>query len=250
MNQNPRNVSIIIPAYNEENTLAEVLDKVCRLDFVQQVIMIDDHSADDTYAIGLEYQKIYPNLEVYQHETNGGKTAAIKTALTHLKGEISLIQDADLEYDPDEIIHLCEPIWNNKADVVYGSRFLVRKASRVLYFYHFLANKSLTFLCNLFTNKNMTDIETCYKAFRTPLLKEMPITSSGFGFEVEVTANISKTKAKIYETPISYYGRTYDEGKKIHVSDGIAALWYIVKLNAFPSREAKTYHTFVNDYLG
>jgi glycosyltransferase involved in cell wall biosynthesis len=236
-----RNVSIIIPAYNEENTLAEVLDKICRLEFVQQIILVDDHSSDNTYQIGLTYQNQFPLLEVYRHEINQGKTAAIKTALKHLKGEISLIQDADLEYDPDEIIHICDPIWNNRADVVYGSRFLVRKASRVLYFYHYLANKSLTFLCNLLTNKNMTDIETCYKAFRTPLLKEMPITSSGFGFEVEVTANISKTKARIYEVPISYYGRTYDEGKKIHVSDGVAALWYILRYNLFWSSDRKEY---------
>src|SRR5690606_5555535 len=150
-------------------------------------------------------------LTYIKHEFNQGKTAAIKTALSHVEGEIVLIQDADLEYDPDEIVFVCEPIWNDKADVVYGSRFLVRKASRVLYFYHFLANKFLTFFSNLFTNKNMTDIETCYKAFRSPLLTNMPITSSGFGFEVEVTANIAKTNARIFETPISYYGRTYEE---------------------------------------
>lgn len=244
-----KNISIIIPAYNEEATIEEVLEKINSLSFVQQIILVNDFSSDNTLAIAEKFKSHCNILEIYSHQKNAGKTAAIKTALAYIKGEITVIQDADLEYDPDEIIYLCEPIWNKRADVVYGSRFLVRKASRVLYFYHYLANKILTFICNLFTNKNMTDIETCYKAFRTSLIKEMPIASSGFGFEVEVTANISKTNARIYETPISYYGRTYAEGKKIKVSDGIAALWYIFKLNAFSSKEAKSYHKYINEYL-
>jgi glycosyltransferase involved in cell wall biosynthesis len=221
-----------------------VLEKVCSLPFVEQVIVVNDCSKDNTES---EVKKINDSrLHYLKHETNKGKTAAIKTALSHVTSEIVLIQDADLEYDPEEIVHVCEPIWNNKADVVYGSRFLVRKASRVLYFYHFLANKFLTFLSNLLTNKNMTDIETCYKAFRSPLLINMPITSSGFGFEVEVTANISKTNARIYETPISYYGRTYDEGKKISMKDGIAAIWYIFHFNV---KSSETYTTFVNHFI-
>lgn len=239
-----QNLSLIIPAYNEEATIKEVLVKVLSLEFVQQVIVVNDCSSDDTESEILSIQN--PRLEYFKHDFNQGKTAAIKTALSHVKGEIVLIQDADLEYDPDEIPFVCEPIWNGKADVVYGSRFLVRKASRVLYFYHFLANKSLTFFSNLLTNKNMTDIETCYKAFRTPLLVNMPITSSGFGFEVEVTANISKTKARIFETPISYYGRTYEEGKKISFKDGIAALWYIVYYNL---KNTSEYTQKANEFL-
>lgn len=239
-----KNLTLIIPAYNEEATIKKVLEKVLSLDFVQQVIVVNDCSKDATEQ---EVLKITDErLHYIKHEKNQGKTAAIKTALSHVKGEIVLIQDADLEYDPDEIVFVCEPIWNDKADVVYGSRFLVRKASRVLYFYHYLANKFLTFFSNLFTNKNMTDIETCYKAFRTPLLVNMPITSSGFGFEVEVTANISKTNARIYETPISYYGRTYEEGKKISLKDGIAAIWYIIYFNL---KSNKKYIHFVNKFI-
>lgn len=239
-----KNVSLIIPAYNEEKTIQIVLRKVLSLPFVQEVIVVNDCSKD------LTEEKVYEiddsRIKYVKHEKNQGKTAAIKTALSHVSAEIVLIQDADLEYDPNEIIHLCEPIWENNADVVYGSRFLVRKASRVLYFYHFLANKFLTFLSNLMTNKNMTDIETCYKAFRSPLLVNMPITSSGFGFEVEVTANISKTTARIYETPISYYGRTYEEGKKINKIDGIMAIWYIIYFNL---RKPSVYIAESNSFL-
>lgn len=239
-----KNLSLIIPAFNEEKTIKLVLEKVLALDFVFQVIVVNDCSRDNTEQEVLKI--IDSRVEYFAHTLNQGKTAAIKTALSKVKGEIVLIQDADLEYDPEEIVHVCEPIWNNKADVVYGSRFLVRKASRVLYFYHFLANKFLTFFSNLLTNKNMTDIETCYKAFRSPLLVNMPITSSGFGFEVEVTANISKTNARIYETPISYYGRTYDEGKKISMIDGVMALWYILYYNL---KTNKSYKDRVNTFL-
>jgi glycosyltransferase involved in cell wall biosynthesis len=206
------NDCLIIPAYNEETTIKIVLEKVLALPFDEQVIVVNDCSKDKTEA---EVKKISDSrVHYFHHETNKGKTAAIKTALSHVTSEIVLIKDADFEYDPDEIIDVCDPIWKNQADVVYGSRFLVRKISRVLYFYHFLANKFLTFPSNLQNNKNMTDIETWYKAFRSPLLVTMPIMSSGFGFEVEVTANTAKTNARIYEIPISYYDRTYDEGKK------------------------------------
>jgi len=239
-----KNVSIIIPAYNEEATIHLVLEKVLSLTFVEEVIVVNDCSVDNTEA---KIKQISDSrLRYFKHEINMGKTAAIKTALTQVTSEIVIIQDADLEYDPNEIIYLCEPIWENNADVVFGSRFLVRKASRVLYFYHFLANKFLTFFSNLLTNKNMTDIETCYKAFRSPILVNMPITSSGFGFEVEVTANISKTKARIFETPISYYGRTYEEGKKISMKDGLMAIWYIIYYN---TKNQKEYHSFVNSFL-
>lgn len=243
----PKNVSIVVPAYNEEATIKEVLLKLLNLDYVQQIVVVDDASADKTGEIVQAFDD--ERIDYIRHQKNAGKTAALKTGFKAVKGEITIIQDADLEYDPDEIKFLMEPIWNGKADVVYGSRFMTRKASRVLYFYHYLANKSLTFLSNMFTNKNMTDVETCYKAFRSFMIKDMPIKSSGFGFEIEVTANVSKTKARIFETPISYYGRTYDEGKKITMSDGFAALWYIFRFNMFSGRKVKQYISQINDQL-
>jgi glycosyltransferase involved in cell wall biosynthesis len=164
-----------------------------------------------------------------------GKTQALITGFAATRGEVVIVQDADLEYDPAEIAEVIQPILDEKADVVYGSRFLVRKAARVLYFYHFLANKGLTFFSNLLTNINMTDVETCYKAFRGDIIRKMTITSKGFGFEIEVTAKIAKLRCRIFEVPISYYGRTYEEGKKIGMIDGVHALWYIVKYNLFCS---------------
>jgi glycosyltransferase involved in cell wall biosynthesis len=156
-----------------------------------------------------------------------GKTAAIARAIAAATGDILIVQDADLEYDPSEIPAVIEPILQGQADVVYGSRFMVRRAARVLYFYHYIANRLLTFLSNLLTNRNMSDIETCYKAFRAGVIKPMRLTSKGFGMEVEITAMICKTKARTYEVPISYYGRTYEEGKKIGLRDGVKALYYI-----------------------
>lgn len=244
---NNQQVSIIIPVYNEEKTLGEVLNKILDLSLNKQIIVVDDASDDRSYEVATNFEN--NQLQVIQKESNEGKTAAIKTALPHVTGDIVVIQDADLEYNPEEIMHLCKPIFEQKADVVYGSRFRIRQESRVLYFYHYLGNRFLTFLSNLFTNKNMTDIETCYKAFRSYLIKPMPITSSGFGFEVEVTANISKTEARIFETPISYYGRTYDEGKKITFVDGIYALFYILKFNIFTSSDVKQYLQEVNKKL-
>jgi len=172
-----------------------------------------------------------PRIKVAHHPVNRGKTEALKTGFALTTGEIVIVQDADLEYDPAEIGDVIAPIVEGDADVVYGSRFLVRKASRVLYFYHYIANKGLTFLSNLCTNVNMTDVETCYKAFRGEIIRNMTITSSGFGFEIEVTAKVAKLGVSIYEVPISYHGRTYEQGKKIGMKDGIAALWYIVRFN-------------------
>jgi glycosyltransferase involved in cell wall biosynthesis len=172
-----------------------------------------------------------------RHAKNGGKTQALKTGFRMTRGDIVIVQDADLEYDPAEIPDVIGPILSNNADVVFGSRFLVRKASRALYFYHYLANKGLTFLSNVFTNINLTDVETCYKAFRGDIIRKMKIESSGFGFEIEVVAKVAKLKCAIYETPISYYGRTYEEGKKITAWDGVAAAFYIVRYNVFCSLE-------------
>jgi glycosyltransferase involved in cell wall biosynthesis len=164
-----------------------------------------------------------------------GKTAAVATSLSQVTGDIVIIQDADLEYDPADIPAVVGPILSGEADVVYGSRFLVRKASRVLYYYHYLANKFLTHLSNVFTNINMSDIETGYKAFRTPILKHMPLTSRGFGMEVEITSNLARLPLRVYEVPISYYGRTYAEGKKIGWRDGLLAVWYVLYFNTLGS---------------
>ncbi|MCI0558846.1 MAG: glycosyltransferase family 2 protein, partial [Nitrososphaera sp.] len=244
------NLSVIIPVFNEASTVAIVLEKVCRLKNLKEVIVVDDGSTDNTPHIVNEFK--VAKVRLVRQATNRGKTAAVKRALREVTGDITIFQDADLEYDPAEIENVIGPIIENKGDVVYGSRFLVKRATRVLYFYHYLANKALTLLSNIFTNVNMTDIETCYKAFRTPLIKSLPLTSSGFGMEVEITALISKTKARIYEVPISYYGRTYEEGKKIRFTDGLAALWYILYYNfscfIHPSR--RRYIREANAFLG
>ncbi len=226
--QRPR-LSVLVPAYNEEHTVGRVLDKLLSLPFVDEIVIVDDASTDRTPEIIREMAD--PRIVSHRMEHNSGKTAAIREATRLATGEILIVQDADLEYDPEEIESVIQPIRDGKADVVYGSRFLVRKAARVLYFYHFLANKFLTFLSNLLTNLNMTDIETCYKAFRAPVLKHLELTSTGFGMEVEITAKISKLPLRIFEVPISYYGRTYEEGKKIKFRDGVEAIWYILRYN-------------------
>ncbi len=242
-------LSIIIPVFNEETTIGIVLEKVCGIRNLKEVIVVDDGSTDSSPKVVLDLGN--PKVKLIRLEKNSGKTAAVRRGLLEVVGDITIIQDADLEYDPDEIEDVIRPILENKADVVYGSRFIVKKAVRVLYFYHYLANKSFTFLSNLLTNVNMTDIETCYKAFRTPLIKNIPLTSSGFGMEVEITALITKTKARIYEVPISYYGRTYEEGKKIKFSDGIAAYLYIFYYNfaSYISPSIKKYVKEANDFL-
>jgi glycosyltransferase involved in cell wall biosynthesis len=226
-------LSVVIPAYNEQATLLTVARRVLTQPHLQQIVIVDDCSKDDTGKIADELARLEPRVKVAHHAVNRGKTEAVKTGVALTTGDIVIVQDADLEYDPDEIPEVIGPILAGEADIVYGSRFLVRKASRVLYFYHYLANKGLTFLSNLFTNVNMTDVETGYKAFRGEIIRNMIITSSGFGFEIEVTAKAAKLKCAIYEVPISYHGRTYEEGKKIGLKDGIAALWYIVRFNLF-----------------
>ena len=242
-------LAVVIPAYNEEATIEDILRRVDALSCVREIILVDDCSADRTAQIAEGLQ--IPRLKVIRQNPNQGKTAAVRRGLSEVTSPVVIIQDADLEYDPDEIPMVVEPILTGKGDVVYGSRFLVRKTTRVLYFYHFLANKGLTFLCNLFTNMNMTDIETCYKAFRTPIIQQLPLTSKGFGMEVEITAMIAKTRAKVFEVPISYYGRTYEEGKKIGLMDGLHALWYIFYYNVIAgrSRRCREYVKAVNQFL-
>jgi glycosyltransferase involved in cell wall biosynthesis len=231
-------LSVVVPAYNEDATLAAVVEKLLLLPRLLEIVVVDDCSTDSTPEIARRLAAADPRVRVARHERNRGKTAALVTGFALTRGEIVIVQDADLEYDPAEIPLVILPIVNDRADVVYGSRFLVRRATRVLYFYHYLGNKFLTFLSNVLTNLNMTDIETGYKAFRGEIIRNMRITSSGFGFEVEVTAKVAKLGCAVYEVPISYYGRTYDEGKKIGLRDGLQALWLILRFNLFCSLQA------------
>src|SRR2546423_15251803 len=226
-------LSVVVPVYNEERTLALVVDKLLRIPHLLEIIIVDDGSTDATAEIGSSLMASCEQVRFERLEKNSGKTAALRAGFKLTRGEDVIVQDADLEYDPQEIAEVIQPILEGHADVVFGSRFLVRRAARVLYFYHFLANKALTFLSNIFTNLNMTDIETGYKAFRGDIVRNMIIVSRNFGFEVEATAKVAKLNAAIYEVPISYYGRTYSEGKKIGFRDGLSALWLILRFNLF-----------------
>lgn len=233
--ENLQCLSVVIPVYNEESSLAEIVGKLLQIPQLLEVIIVDDCSTDRSAQVARSLGEADTRVRLVQQKKNAGKTAALKTGFAITRGDIVIIQDADLEYDPEEIPLVIKPILDGHADVVYGSRFLVRRATRVLYFYHYIANKFLTFTSNLFTNLNMTDIETGYKAFRGEIIRNMVIVSSGFGFEVEATAKVAKLGCPIYEVPISYYGRTYEEGKKIGIKDGLLALWLIFRFNLFCS---------------
>lgn len=231
-------LSVVVPAYNEEKTLRKVIAKLLALEHVLEVVIVDDCSSDRTPQVCSELAGQDSRIKVKRHARNQGKTEALKTGFALTEGSIVIVQDADLEYDPDEIPYVIRPILDGEADVVYGSRFLVRRAARVLYFYHYMANRLLTLLSNFLTNVNFTDVETGYKAFRGDIIRNMIITSKRFGFEIEVTAKLSKLGCAIYEVPISYHGRTYEQGKKIGFRDGIEAVWLIFRYNWFCSLAA------------
>lgn len=232
-------ISVVVPAYNEERTIEPMLRSVLRsLPDVYEIIVVDDGSEDKTAQLALDYARAESRIRVLQLPKNAGKTGALKRGFAASTGDVVIVQDADLEYDPQEIPCLVGPIAKGEADVVYGSRFLIRREARVLYFRHYLANRLLTFLSDLLTDLNLTDVETGYKAFRGEIIRQMVIESSRFGFEIEVTAKVAKLRCRVYEVPISYHGRTYEEGKKIGWADGLAALFYMIKYNLLCSRRA------------
>ena len=225
-------LSVIVPCYNEINTINKVIEKIKDSPYLnKEIIIVDDFSNDGSreFLVNLNDDLITVKL----HKRNMGKGAAISTGIKYATGNIIIIQDADLEYDPEEYPILIKPIIENKADIVYGSRFKGGQPHRIVYFWHRIGNGFLTLLSNIFTDLNLSDMETCYKAFRSEIIKNIRIEEKRFGFEPEITAKISKKEYRIYEVGISYYGRTYKEGKKINWKDGIQAIWCILKYNLF-----------------
>jgi len=233
-------LSIIIPAYNEAATIHLILDRLANISLIngiqKELILVNDCSSDDTEMILLQYMQDHREMAIsyYKHEVNKGKGAAIHTGIAKASGEYLVIQDADLEYDPEELNKLLKPVLRGQADVVYGSRFVGGNPHRILFFWHSVGNKFLTALNNMFTNLNLTDMETGYKLFRTSLIQQITLKEKRFGFEPEVTAKISRIpNIRIYEVGVSYYGRTYEEGKKINWKDGFRAVFCILKYNVF-----------------
>lgn len=238
-------LSIVIPAYNEAATIHMILNKIKNVELVnniqKEIIIVNDCSKDNTREAVLRYMKHNPSMNIvfHEHEVNKGKGAALHTGISKASGEYLIIQDADLEYDPQEYNILLQPILDDFADVVYGSRFIGGKPHRILFFWHSIGNQFLTFISNMFTNLNLTDMETCYKLFNTKLIQSIQLKENRFGFEPEVTAKIARIpKIRIYEVGISYYGRTYEEGKKIGWQDGFRAIYCILKYNIFSRGKA------------
>lgn len=238
-----KTLSIIVPAYNEEATIANILDKLEEVQLIngiqKEIIIVNDASSDGTDSIIQQYIKEHPNQNIsyYRHQKNQGKGAALHTGMKEAKGDYVVIQDADLEYDPHEFNVLLKPIEDDFADIVYGSRFMGGNPHRILFFWHSIGNKILTFISNAMTNLNLTDMETCYKMWRREVIQSLNLKEKRFGFEPEVTAKASRFKnIRIYEVGISYYGRTFEEGKKINWKDGVRAIYAIMKYNIWSKR--------------
>lgn len=230
----PLMLSIVIPCYNETRTIETLIQKVLQVELPveRELIIVDDYSTDGTRGY-LDSLRQCDKIKVIFHDANRGKGAALRTGFAYATGDLVVVQDADLEYDPSEYPKLLKPVLDGKADVVYGTRFVGSESHRVLYFWHSLGNRFLTFLSNMFTNLNLTDMEVCYKLFRKVILDKIELQEDRFGFEPEVTAKIARLNCSIYEVGISYYGRTYDEGKKINWKDGVRAIYVILKYGLF-----------------
>ncbi len=224
-------LSVVVPVFNEESTVVRVLARVLAHPAVLEVVVVDDASTDATWERISQLARGEPRLRVFRHEINQGKGAALRTAFGYVTGGIAIVQDADMEYDPAEYGGLIEPIARDQADVVFGSRFVGGRPHRVLYFWHSVGNQFLTLLSNMFSNLNLTDMECCYKAFRREVIQSIDLKENRFGFEPEVTAKVARMGLRIYEVPVSYHGRTYEEGKKITWKDGVRAIWCILKYN-------------------
>jgi len=223
-------LSVLVPAYNEGPTVAEVMDRLADVPLKLEIVAVNDGSSDDTGVHLDRLQREGKIHKVVHHPRNRGKGAAIRTAVAAATGDVMVVQDADLEYDPAELVDLIQPILEDRADAVYGSRFL-GGPHRVLYFWHRVGNWALTMFSNMLTDLNLTDMETCYKMVRSDLMKRLPLTANRFGFEPELTARLAQAQARIYEMQITYSGRTYAEGKKISWKDGVAAIWHILRFN-------------------
>jgi glycosyltransferase involved in cell wall biosynthesis len=222
-------LSVVIPAYNESATILAAVQAVLRQECVLEIIVVDDGSTDDTLAIASNIARAEPRVHLLQHNKNQGKGAAVRTGLKSATGEYVIIQDADLEYDPADYSTILKPFLDGKADVVFGTRFSGGGAHRVLYYWHYLGNRLLTLLSNMATNLNLTDMECCYKAMRRSIVDRLNLKEERFGIEPEITAKIARQGVRIYEVSVSYYGRTYAEGKKIRWKDGVRAIWCIFK---------------------
>jgi len=223
-------LSVVIPVFNERQTILEIVERVRNAPYEKEIIIVDDASTDGTGGI-LDELAEASDITLFRHEKNRGKGAAFRTGVRVASGDVTIIQDADLEYDPVDYPKILDPILSSKADVVYGSRFVGGESHRVFYFWHSVGNKVLTLLSNALTGLNLTDMETCYKAFKTEIIKSIDLKEDRFGFEPEITAKLARKRLRIYEVGISYSGRTYDEGKKIGWKDGMQAIWCILKYN-------------------